>query len=103
MSRSRARPDQPRILRPLYLRDGRRAGVSDLFFSQSDPRTALLLSLVSYGLAFVARPVGAAIFGHYGDPIGRKRVLFLTLLMMGVSTFLIGALQTYGVSASWLR
>ena len=67
-----------------------------LFFSQSDPRNALLLSLVSYGLAFFARPIGAAIFGHFGDRMGRKRVLFVTLMMMGVSTFLIGALPTYG-------
>src|ERR1700753_3958583 len=66
-----------------------------LFFSQSDPRNALLLSLVSYGLAFVARPVGAMIFGHFGDRIGRKRVLFVTLMVMGLSTFLIGALPTY--------
>ncbi|MGO4395698.1 MFS transporter [Variovorax sp. M-6] len=66
-----------------------------LFFSQEDPRIALLLSLMSYGLAFAARPIGAALFGHFGDRVGRKRILFITLLMMGLSTFLIGMLPTY--------
>jgi len=50
-----------------------------LFFPQDDPRMALLLSLASYGIAFVARPLGAAIFGHFGDRLGRKRILFITL------------------------
>ena len=67
-----------------------------LFFPQGDPFIALLMSLASYGIAFFARPVGAAIFGHYGDRIGRKRILIITLLMMGISTFLIGLLPTYG-------
>ncbi len=69
-----------------------------LFFPQADPLTAMLLSLASYGVAFVARPVGAAIFGHYGDRVGRKAILMVTLLMMGVATFFIGLLPTY---ASW--
>jgi len=68
-----------------------------LFFAQNDPRTALLLSLVSYGLAFAARPIGAALFGHFGDRLGRKRILFITLLLMGLSTFLIGLLPTYAM------
>ena len=66
-----------------------------LFFSQADPRAALLMSLISYGIAFAARPVGAALFGHFGDRLGRKRILVITLMMMGVSTFLIGVLPTY--------
>ena len=66
-----------------------------LFFPQADPLTAMLLSLASYGVAFVARPVGAAIFGHYGDRVGRKAILMVTLLMMGFATFLIGLLPTY--------
>lgn len=67
-----------------------------LFFPQSDPLTATLLSFASYGVAFVARPLGAAIFGHFGDKFGRKSVLIVTLLMMGLATFGIGLLPTYG-------
>ena len=67
-----------------------------LFFPQADPLTSTLLSFASYGLAFVARPLGAAIFGHFGDRIGRKSILIVTLLMMGFATFGIGLLPTYG-------
>ncbi|MFG5408388.1 MFS transporter [Piscinibacter sakaiensis] len=66
-----------------------------LFFPQSEPLVATLLSFASYGVAFVARPLGAAVFGHYGDKLGRKSILFLTLLMMGLATFLIGCLPTH--------
>lgn len=73
-----------------------------IFFPQSDPFMATILSLLSYGIAFMARPVGAAVFGTLGDRLGRRFVLVTTLLMMGVSTFLIGLLPTYaqiGVAA----
>src|SRR3954451_25317911 len=66
-----------------------------VFFADSDPRTATLLSLATFGVAYVARPIGAVIIGHFGDRLGRKKMLILTLLMMGVSTFLIGALPSY--------
>jgi len=66
-----------------------------LFFPQSEPLVATLLSFASYGVAFVARPLGAAVFGHYGDRIGRKSILFITLLMMGIATFLIGCLPSF--------
>src|SRR3954452_15126454 len=66
-----------------------------VFFPDSDPRTATLLSLATFGVAYVARPIGAVIIGHFGDRVGRKKMLILTLLMMGVSTFLIGALPSY--------
>jgi metabolite-proton symporter len=65
-----------------------------LFFSQASPLTAMLLSLASYGVAFVARPFGAALFGHFGDKLGRKMVLVVTLMMMGLATFGIGLLPT---------
>jgi MFS family permease len=67
-----------------------------VFFPESDPSTATLLSLATFGVAYVARPVGAVIVGHFGDKVGRKKMLVLTLLMMGLSTFLIGVLPSYG-------
>jgi MFS family permease len=73
-----------------------------VFFPDSDPATATLLSLATFGVAYVARPVGAVIIGHFGDKLGRKKMLVLTLLLMGASTFLIGALPSYaaiGVAA----
>jgi MFS family permease len=73
-----------------------------VFFPDSAPSTATLLSLATFGVAYVARPVGAVIVGHFGDKVGRKRMLILTLLLMGLSTFLIGVLPSYaaiGVAA----
>ena len=66
-----------------------------LFFPATDPKIATVLSLATFGVAYVARPLGAVILRHVGDRFGRKRVLTLTLLLMGTSTFLIGALPTY--------
>lgn len=66
-----------------------------LFFPASDPASSTLASLATFGIAFLARPVGSALFGHFGDRIGRKRTLVLALLTMGLSTILIGALPTY--------
>ena len=76
-----------------------------LFFPRSDPATATLASLATFGIAFLARPVGAALFGHFGDRIGRKTTLVLALSTMGLSTVAIGALPTYatiGVAAPLL-
>lgn len=73
-----------------------------LFFSSDDPALATVLSLATFAVAFIARPVGAVVFGHFGDRIGRKTALVLTLLLMGISTFLIGLMPTYdqiGVAA----
>ena len=61
-------------------------------FFPSDDTSALVLSFATFGFAYVARPVGAVILGHFGDRIGRQKVLMFTLLLMGVSTFLIGCL-----------
>ena len=66
-----------------------------LFFPKSDPASAVLASLATFGIAFIARPIGSALFGHFGDRIGRKTTLVLALGTMGISTFLIGALPTY--------
>jgi metabolite-proton symporter len=66
-----------------------------LFFPSSDPTTSTLASLATFGIAFLARPIGSALFGHFGDRIGRKRTLVLALATMGLSTFAIGALPGY--------
>ncbi|MDI6025472.1 MFS transporter [Corticibacterium sp. UT-5YL-CI-8] len=66
-----------------------------LFFPASDDTSAMLQSLATFAIAFFARPIGAAIFGHYGDRIGRKATLVAALMTMGLSTVLIGLLPTY--------
>src|SRR5262249_44554580 len=67
-----------------------------LFFPNSDPTTATLSAFATFALAFVARPVGSVLFGHFGDRVGRKTTLVAALLTMGVSTIAIGRLPTYG-------
>jgi len=67
-----------------------------LFFPATNPASATLASLATFGVAFIARPIGALIFGHFGDRIGRKTTLVLALLCMGLSTFIIGTLPGYG-------
>jgi metabolite-proton symporter len=69
-----------------------------LFFPASDPATATLQSLATFALAFFARPVGSAVFGHYGDRVGRKVTLVAALLTMGLSTVCIGLLPTYATA-----
>jgi metabolite-proton symporter len=66
-----------------------------LFFPASDPAAATLQSLATFAIAFFARPVGSAVFGHFGDRIGRKATLVAALLTMGISTVVIGLLPTY--------
>ncbi|WP_367319688.1 MFS transporter [Streptomyces sp. HUAS ZL42] len=63
-----------------------------VFFDESDPATATLLSLATFGVAYAARPVGALFLGHFGDRVGRKKIMVFTLILMGLSTFLIGCL-----------
>jgi metabolite-proton symporter len=66
-----------------------------LFFPKSDPLTGAMLAFATYALGFLARPLGGLVFGHYGDRIGRKRLLMLSLMLMGGATVLIGCLPTY--------
>lgn len=66
-----------------------------LFFPSTDPAVGTLLSLSTFAVAYIARPIGAMVFGHYGDRIGRKRTLIMTLVLMGVATFAIGLLPTH--------
>jgi MFS transporter, MHS family, shikimate and dehydroshikimate transport protein len=75
---------------------------NELFFPESEPLVGTLLALGTYSVGFVARPVGGVIFGHYGDRIGRKSMLVLSLMIMGVATFVIGLMPTHasiGVAA----
>src|SRR5690349_24545045 len=66
-----------------------------LFFPASDPTSATLASLATFAIAFFARPIGSALFGHFGDRLGRKVTLVAALLTMGLSTVMIGLLPTY--------
>lgn len=66
-----------------------------VFFPTMDPLTGTLLAFGSFAVGFVARPIGAIVFGNYGDRIGRKRILVITLMIMGISTMLIGLLPSY--------
>ncbi|MFT8458764.1 MAG: MFS transporter [Liquorilactobacillus ghanensis] len=66
-----------------------------VFFPEVTPTIATLLSLLTFGVAFVARPLGSFVFGHFGDKIGRKKTLVVSLLLMGLATFLIGVLPSY--------
>ena len=72
-----------------------------LFFPNEDPLTATLAAFGTYFIGFVGRPIGAAIFGHYGDRIGRKATLIATLLCMGIATFLIAFVPTYESIGIW--
>jgi metabolite-proton symporter len=72
-----------------------------LFFPEFDPLTGTLLAFATYALGFVARPVGGVVFGHFGDRIGRKRLLMLSLILMGVATIFIGLLPTYAQVGIW--
>src|ERR1700756_3343005 len=72
-----------------------------LFFPKSDPLVGTLQAFAIYAVGFIARPIGAAIFGHYGDRIGRKAALIATLLLMGIATFLVALVPTYEQVGIW--
>jgi metabolite-proton symporter len=74
---------------------------NQLFFPTFEPLVGTLLAFTTYAVGFVARPLGGLIFGHYGDRIGRKNVLVVTLLLMGIATFAIGLLPTYATIGVW--
>jgi MFS family permease len=67
------------------------------FFGEATPSTALILSLLTFAAGFIARPIGGIIFGHYGDRVGRKKTLVIALILMSVSSTLIGLLPTYAM------
>lgn len=72
-----------------------------VFFPQTTPLLATLLSLLTFGVAFVARPFGSFLFGHFGDRLGRKKTLVVSLLVMGVATVSIGFIPGYGTIGVW--
>jgi metabolite-proton symporter len=72
-----------------------------LYFPESDPLVGTLQAFAVYAVGFIARPIGAAIFGHYGDRIGRKSTLIATLLLMGIATFLVALVPTYAQIGIW--
>ncbi|MGW2305862.1 MFS transporter [Streptomyces sp. NPDC001809] len=72
-----------------------------LFFPTADPLVGTLIAFITYAIGFAARPLGGIVFGHFGDKIGRKKLLVLSLLMMGGATFAMGLLPTYGTIGVW--
>lgn len=72
-----------------------------LFFPKLDPLTGTLASLATYAVGFFARPVGGVLFGHFGDRVGRKTSLMVTMLVMGLGTFAVGLLSTYSQIGIW--
>ena len=72
-----------------------------LFFPSTDPNTALLASLATFGVGMVVRPIGAALFGSMGDRIGRKPVFMITIVLMGIATVSVGFLPTYAQAGIW--
>jgi len=75
--------------------------IGQVFFPASDPAAQSLNAFLTFGIAFVARPVGAVLFGHFGDKVGRKATLAASLLVMGISTLLIGLLPGYETLGTW--
>ena len=74
-----------------------------IFFPSSNPTVAIVASLATYGVGYVARPIGAFVLGHLGDTYGRKGVLLVCLFLMGISTMAVGLLPTYQQVGSWRR
>ena len=72
-----------------------------LFFPKLDPLSGTLASFATYTVGFIARPVGGIVMGHFGDRVGRKSMLVLTLIIMGVATAVIGILPTYETLGIW--
>src|ERR1043166_6470788 len=72
-----------------------------LFFPQDNPKIAIVASLGSFAVGYIARPIGAMVLGHWGDTHGRKSVLLFSMLLMGVSTMVVGVLPTYHQIGIW--
>ena len=83
------------ILRLLHIRHGCLARFPQIFFPSGNPTVAIVASLATYGVGYVARPIGAFVLGHWGDTHGRKTVLLVCMFLMGFSTMAVGVLPTY--------
>ena len=75
--------------------------LGQLFFPDADPAISTIAAFATFGVGFLARPVGGIVFGHFGDRVGRKTMLIITILIMGASTFIIGLLPTYKSIGVW--
>src|SRR5262245_58758557 len=74
---------------------------NQLFFSNLDSATGTVVAFATFAVGFLARPLGSLVFGHFGDRIGRKKMLIATLLIMGLGTTVIGLLPTYDAIGAW--
>ena len=74
---------------------------NELFFPEADPLMGTLLAFATFGVGFGTRPIGGLVFGHFGDKIGRKGMLIITLMIMGLATFAIGLMPTYDAIGVW--
>ena len=79
------------------------AGVvfNQLYFPSDDPLVSTMLAYGTFAVGFLSRPIGGVIFGHFGDKIGRKSMLIMTMMIMGVATFLIGLVPSYNSIGIW--
>ncbi|WP_198399393.1 MFS transporter [Caballeronia calidae] len=75
--------------------------INKLYFPVGDPATSTLLAYATFAVGFVARPLGGVVFGHFGDRVGRKSMLVITLMIMGISTVAIGLVPTYAMIGYW--
>lgn len=89
------------MVRLLFVRFGSGLVFPRVFFPEADENTGLLLSFMTYGVAFLARPLGGVLFGKMGDAVGRKKALVATLILVGLGTFLIGCIPGYDQIGIW--
>jgi MFS family permease len=75
--------------------------LATLYFPKEDPLAGTLAAFATFAVGFIARPIGAAIFGHYGDRIGRKATFIATLLISGLATFAVGLVPSYASIGIW--
>ena len=90
-----------RVLRLLHLRASGGTGVPDGLLPGDEPDVAIVASFATFGVGYIARPVGGFVLGHWGDKHGRKNVLTLCMLIIGLSTFAVGLIPSYSSIGVW--